>query len=113
MDCGPGVDDLCCIPLCTTGGLVAIKNPEVFRTNNSWSLRMVLELYTPVCPCLGSIDTLCVLFLLSLDNTLYAGVHVDFMGTDAALFRTMGPRPAVRTEQHDSRWLYGSSLSIN
>lgn len=41
------------------------------------------------------------------DNTLYAGVHVDFMGTDAALFRTMGPRPAVRTEQHDSRWLYG------
>uniref|UniRef100_A0ACB8EN42 Uncharacterized protein n=1 Tax=Sphaerodactylus townsendi TaxID=933632 RepID=A0ACB8EN42_9SAUR len=41
-----------------------------------------------------------------INNTLYAGVHVDFMGTDAALFRTMGPRPAVRTEQHDSRWLY-------
>ncbi|XP_053148230.1 semaphorin-3F-like isoform X1 [Hemicordylus capensis] len=41
-----------------------------------------------------------------VNNTLYAGVHVDFMGTDAALFRTMGPRPAVRTEQHDSRWLY-------
>ncbi|XP_039222035.1 semaphorin-3F-like isoform X2 [Crotalus tigris] len=41
-----------------------------------------------------------------VNSTLYAGVHVDFMGTDAALFRTMGPRPAVRTEQHDSRWLY-------
>ncbi|XP_053227743.1 semaphorin-3F-like isoform X4 [Podarcis raffonei] len=41
-----------------------------------------------------------------VNNTLYAGVHVDFMGTDAAVFRTMGPRPAVRTEQHDSRWLY-------
>ncbi|CAM4624619.1 unnamed protein product [Lepidochelys kempii] len=40
------------------------------------------------------------------DGTLYAGLHVDFMGTDAALFRTMGPRPAVRTERHDSRWLH-------
>ncbi|CAM5072681.1 unnamed protein product [Natator depressus] len=41
-----------------------------------------------------------------VNGTLYAGLHVDFMGTDAALFRTMGPRPAVRTEQHDSRWLH-------
>ncbi|KAJ6655311.1 hypothetical protein lerEdw1_005503 [Lerista edwardsae] len=46
-----------------------------------------------------------------VNNTLYAGVHVDFMGTDAALFRTMGPCPAVRTEQHDSRWLYGRVLN--
>ncbi|XP_067408464.1 semaphorin-3F-like [Emydura macquarii macquarii] len=41
-----------------------------------------------------------------VNGTLYAGMRVDFMGTDAALFRTMGPRPAIRTEQHDSRWLY-------
>ncbi|XP_074872165.1 semaphorin-3F-like isoform X3 [Carettochelys insculpta] len=41
-----------------------------------------------------------------VNGTLYAGMHVDFMGTDAALFRTMGPRPAIRTEQHDSRWLH-------
>nr|XP_014347170.1 PREDICTED: semaphorin-3F-like [Latimeria chalumnae] len=40
-----------------------------------------------------------------IDGNLYAGVHVDFMGMDAALFRTLGSRPAVRTEQYDSRWL--------
>ncbi|XP_043936050.1 semaphorin-3F-like [Protopterus annectens] len=40
-----------------------------------------------------------------VNGNLYAGMHVDFMGTDAALFRTLGNRPAVRTEQHDSRWL--------
>ncbi|XP_069040744.1 semaphorin-3F-like isoform X2 [Lepisosteus oculatus] len=40
-----------------------------------------------------------------ISGNLYAGVHVDFMGTDAAIFRTMGSRPAVRTEQYDSRWL--------
>ncbi|XP_039366725.1 uncharacterized protein LOC120388740 isoform X3 [Mauremys reevesii] len=41
-----------------------------------------------------------------VNGTLYAGLHVDSMGTDAAIFRTMGPRAAVRTEQHDSRWLH-------
>lgn len=41
------------------------------------------------------------------DGNLYAGVHVDFMGTDPAIFRTLGDRPAVRTEQYDSRWLNG------
>uniref|UniRef100_A0A673Z088 Sema domain, immunoglobulin domain (Ig), short basic domain, secreted, (semaphorin) 3Ga n=1 Tax=Salmo trutta TaxID=8032 RepID=A0A673Z088_SALTR len=40
-----------------------------------------------------------------INGNLYAGVHVDFMGTDPALFRTMGGRTAVRTEQYDSRWL--------
>lgn len=40
-----------------------------------------------------------------INGNLYAGVTIDFMGTDPALFRTMGGRPAIRTEQHDSRWL--------
>uniref|UniRef100_A0A4W4GCJ3 Sema domain, immunoglobulin domain (Ig), short basic domain, secreted, (semaphorin) 3Gb n=1 Tax=Electrophorus electricus TaxID=8005 RepID=A0A4W4GCJ3_ELEEL len=40
-----------------------------------------------------------------ISSNLYAGVHVDFMGTDPAIFRTLGDRPAVRTEQYDSRWL--------
>ncbi|KAL1021327.1 hypothetical protein UPYG_G00011840 [Umbra pygmaea] len=40
-----------------------------------------------------------------INGNLYAGVHVDFMGTDPGIFRTLGDRPAVRTEQHDSRWL--------
>uniref|UniRef100_A0A665V1T1 Semaphorin-3F-like n=1 Tax=Echeneis naucrates TaxID=173247 RepID=A0A665V1T1_ECHNA len=43
--------------------------------------------------------------LTSADGNLYAGVHIDFMSTDAALFRTMGGRTAIRTEQYDSRWL--------
>ncbi|KAI4898495.1 hypothetical protein NFI96_020944 [Prochilodus magdalenae] len=40
-----------------------------------------------------------------INGNLYAGVHVDFMATDPAIFRTMGSRAAVRTEQYDSRWL--------
>ena len=45
--------------------------------------------------------------LAPADGNLYAGVHIDFMSTDAALFRTMGGRTAIRTEQYDSRWLNG------
>ncbi|KAB5567403.1 hypothetical protein PHYPO_G00232340 [Pangasianodon hypophthalmus] len=40
-----------------------------------------------------------------INGSLYAGVHVDFMAADPAIFRTMGSRPAIRTEQYDSRWL--------
>ncbi|CAH2316154.1 semaphorin-3F-like [Pelobates cultripes] len=40
-----------------------------------------------------------------IDGVLYAGVQVDYMGTDSALFRTMGNKPPIRTEQYDSRWL--------
>ncbi|KAM8829502.1 sema domain, immunoglobulin domain (Ig), short basic domain, secreted, (semaphorin) 3Ga isoform 3-T3 [Synchiropus picturatus] len=40
-----------------------------------------------------------------INGNLYAGVHIDFMSTDAAVFRTMGGRTAIRTEQYDSRWL--------
>ncbi|XP_012823712.1 sema domain, immunoglobulin domain (Ig), short basic domain, secreted, (semaphorin) 3F isoform X2 [Xenopus tropicalis] len=40
-----------------------------------------------------------------IDGVLYAGVQVDYMGTDSAIFRTMGHKPPIRTEQYDSRWL--------
>ncbi|TSN76592.1 Semaphorin-3F [Bagarius yarrelli] len=40
-----------------------------------------------------------------INGNLYAGVHVDFMATDPAIFMTMSSRPAIRTEQYDSRWL--------
>uniref|UniRef100_A0A672PIV8 Semaphorin-3F-like n=1 Tax=Sinocyclocheilus grahami TaxID=75366 RepID=A0A672PIV8_SINGR len=40
-----------------------------------------------------------------INGNLYAGVPVDFMSTDPGIFRTMGSRPAVRSEQYDSRWL--------
>ncbi|XP_074860980.1 semaphorin-3B isoform X2 [Carettochelys insculpta] len=36
---------------------------------------------------------------------LYAGVATDLMGRDFTIFRSLGPRPSIRTEQHDSRWL--------
>ncbi|KAG8544320.1 hypothetical protein GDO81_022693, partial [Engystomops pustulosus] len=36
---------------------------------------------------------------------LYSGVYIDFMGTDAAIFRAMGKQAAMRTDQYNSRWL--------
>ncbi len=52
-----------------------------------------------------------LLFLLSLwltDGELYAGVYIDFMGTDSAIFRTLGKQTAMRTDQYNSRWLNGN-----
>ncbi|NXV86208.1 SEM3B protein, partial [Calonectris borealis] len=36
---------------------------------------------------------------------LYSGVATDLMGRDFTIFRSLGRRPSIRTEQHDSRWL--------
>ncbi|KAM6170404.1 semaphorin-3B isoform 1-T1 [Rhynchocyon petersi] len=36
---------------------------------------------------------------------LYSGVAADLMGRDFTIFRSLGRRPSVRTEPHDSRWL--------
>lgn len=49
--------------------------------------------------------------LLSLwltDGELYSGVYIDFMGTDSAIFRTLGKQTAMRTDQYNSRWLNGN-----
>lgn len=46
-------------------------------------------------------------FLSFSDGELYAGVYVDFMGTDSAIFRTLGTKTAMRTDQYNSRWLNG------
>uniref|UniRef100_A0A672P5S4 Semaphorin-3B-like n=1 Tax=Sinocyclocheilus grahami TaxID=75366 RepID=A0A672P5S4_SINGR len=40
-----------------------------------------------------------------IGDELYAGVATDLMGRDFTIFRSMGRRPSIRTEQHDSRWL--------
>uniref|UniRef100_A0A8C5S1C2 Semaphorin 3F n=1 Tax=Laticauda laticaudata TaxID=8630 RepID=A0A8C5S1C2_LATLA len=40
-----------------------------------------------------------------INEDLYAGVYIDFMGTDAAIFRTLGKQTAMRTDQYNSRWL--------
>lgn len=34
-------------------------------------------------------------------------MYIDFMGTDAAIFRTLGKQTAMRTDQYNSRWLNG------
>lgn len=34
-------------------------------------------------------------------------MYIDFMGTDAAIFRSLTKRNAVRTDQHNSKWLSG------
>uniref|UniRef100_H3BZ87 Semaphorin-3C n=1 Tax=Tetraodon nigroviridis TaxID=99883 RepID=H3BZ87_TETNG len=40
-----------------------------------------------------------------LNQELFSGVYIDFMGTDAAVFRSLTRRNAVRTDQHNSKWL--------
>uniref|UniRef100_A0A8C3AV15 Sema domain, immunoglobulin domain (Ig), short basic domain, secreted, (semaphorin) 3Fa n=1 Tax=Cyclopterus lumpus TaxID=8103 RepID=A0A8C3AV15_CYCLU len=54
---------------------------------------------------LGSENLLLLLLLGFTDGELYSGVYIDFMGTDSAIFRTLGKQTAMRTDQYNSRWL--------
>ncbi|XP_006109499.2 semaphorin-3F, partial [Myotis lucifugus] len=58
------------------------------------------------CPYDPKLDTASAL----INEELYAGVYIDFMGTDAAIFRTLGKQTAMRTDQHNSRWLNDPSF---
>ncbi|XP_066038886.1 semaphorin-3C isoform X1 [Chamaea fasciata] len=40
-----------------------------------------------------------------INEELFSGMYIDFMGTDAAIFRSLTRRNAVRTDQHNSKWL--------
>lgn len=40
-----------------------------------------------------------------INEELFSGMFIDFMGTDAAIFRSVTKRNAVRTDQHNSKWL--------
>ncbi|KAG9270895.1 semaphorin-3B-like [Astyanax mexicanus] len=40
-----------------------------------------------------------------IGDELYSGVATDLMGRDFTIFRSLGQKPSIRTEQHDSRWL--------
>ncbi|KAM8909483.1 semaphorin-3C isoform 3-T3 [Spinachia spinachia] len=40
-----------------------------------------------------------------INQELFSGMYIDFMGTDAAIFRSLTSRNAVRTDQHNSKWL--------
>ncbi|MCI4389961.1 hypothetical protein PGIGA_G00117050 [Pangasianodon gigas] len=57
----------------------------------------------PYDPKLNSVSAL-------INGELYAGVYIDFMGTDSAIFRTMGKNTAMRTDQYNSRWLNDPSF---
>uniref|UniRef100_A0A8C9VNV1 Semaphorin 3F n=1 Tax=Scleropages formosus TaxID=113540 RepID=A0A8C9VNV1_SCLFO len=46
----------------------------------------------------------------NMNGELYAGVYIDFMGTDSAIFRTLGQQTAMRTDQYNSRWLNDPSF---
>ncbi|XP_037388453.1 semaphorin-3F isoform X2 [Pygocentrus nattereri] len=52
----------------------------------------------PYDPKLNSVSAL-------INGELYAGVYIDFMGTDSAIFRTLGKNTVMRTDQYNSRWL--------
>lgn len=52
------------------------------------------------------------MYKLFLGEELYAGVATDLMGRDFTIFRSLGKRPSIRTEQHDSRWLNGMRFYI-
>ncbi|TNN83946.1 Semaphorin-3F [Liparis tanakae] len=52
----------------------------------------------PYDPKLNSVSAL-------INGELYSGVYIDFMGTDSAIFRTLGKQTAMRTDQYNSRWL--------
>ncbi|XP_065097046.1 semaphorin-3F [Paramisgurnus dabryanus] len=57
----------------------------------------------PYDPKLNSVSTL-------INGELYAGVYIDFMGTDSAIFRTLGKNAIMRTDQYNSRWLNDPSF---
>ncbi|KAG8439981.1 hypothetical protein GDO86_005956 [Hymenochirus boettgeri] len=40
-----------------------------------------------------------------INEELFSGMYIDFMGTDSAIFRSLTKRNAVRTDQHNSKWL--------
>ncbi|KAG9332074.1 hypothetical protein JZ751_016140, partial [Albula glossodonta] len=47
-----------------------------------------------------------------LKQELFSGMYIDFMGTDAAIFRSLTKRNAIRTDQHNSKWLSGGQRSL-
>lgn len=54
--------------------------------------------------------------LLSTDGELYAGTSVDFMGANAAIFRTSlwgSSQHYIRTEAYDQNWLNGKNLTTS
>ena len=52
----------------------------------------------------------CVDNFFRIDEELFSGMYIDFMGTDAAIFRSLTKRNAVRTDQHNSKWLSGKKI---
>uniref|UniRef100_A0A674CN65 Semaphorin 3F n=1 Tax=Salmo trutta TaxID=8032 RepID=A0A674CN65_SALTR len=69
--------------------------------------------YNPICTYVNrgrkpQVRRACLVSAL-INGELYAGVYIDFMGTDSAIFRT-GKQTAMRTDQYNSRWLNDPSF---
>lgn len=94
--------------------LILMKPQGMMQLFNEVSIRRVRQCFLYFN--LKNISTLhdftsATLFLFTLwltDGELYAGVYIDFMGTDSAIFRTLGKQTAMRTDQYNSRWLNGN-----
>lgn len=82
-------------------------------TTGAWAGRSTGFSVTLILKCIFNLTTeLRALVLLRLlGDELYAGVATDLMGRDFTIFRSMGRRPSIRTEQHDSRWLNGPCVA--
>uniref|UniRef100_A0A8C1YN38 Semaphorin-3C n=1 Tax=Cyprinus carpio TaxID=7962 RepID=A0A8C1YN38_CYPCA len=63
--------------------------------------------YSPVCAFVnrGRRPEVSLHSLMKSNQELFSGMYIDFMGTDAAIFRSLTTRNAVRTDQHNSKWL--------
>lgn len=78
-----------------------LEKKEYILKQKPWRFVPRVMLEFRLCECLLNC------FLSFSDGELYAGVYVDFMGTDSAIFRTLGTKTAMRTDQYNSRWLNG------
>lgn len=50
--------------------------------------------------------------LLTKEGDLYSGTVMDFTARDPVVYRTLGPSPALRTAQLNSKWLSGKAICV-
>uniref|UniRef100_A0A673BD16 Sema domain, immunoglobulin domain (Ig), short basic domain, secreted, (semaphorin) 3B n=1 Tax=Sphaeramia orbicularis TaxID=375764 RepID=A0A673BD16_9TELE len=88
-----------------TCAFVEVGNRMEVRKHNEkpTGFKVFLTLKNP--NCLIPADPLILAIHGNNCDELYAGVATDLMGRDFTIFRSLGRRPSIRTEQHDSRWL--------
>lgn len=110
--------------LCRTLSIRVKENAHSVQVNPSLPYWLVCLTHIHTDPCIGqhtSVMSLHPSFLPLLGGELFAGTSVDFMGANAAVFRTMlghgtNHQHYIRTEAYNHNWLNGedevSLLSI-